>query len=66
MQREQQIQFLNNINRLGFEDAVALISFDEVDVNTAKILCNYAEARLAVIDLITQETLDELEHESIM
>ncbi len=66
MPKEQQIEFLNNINRVGFEDAVALINSEALDNESLDVLIRYASAREEVIDLITQEVIDSLESESIM
>lgn len=66
MTKEQQLQFLNNINRLGFEDAVALIDIESVTEDTKNKIKLYATSRESVIELISQEVIDSLEVETLM
>ena len=66
MTKEKQIEFLNNINCLGFEDAVALLKVEDLDEASAATLTRYAHYRSLVLDFITQEAIDSLEPESIM
>lgn len=61
MNKEQQKDFLKMIHSHGLSQAIDLLPYDALDKPTQDIVDSYINARTQLLELITNEAIEEME-----